>query len=81
MHEGLVFGCDQCDHKATSNSKLGHHKQITHEKLIYDCNQCEYKANSKQNLNKHKKSGHNNNILVSDMNVKNVTLKHLQKGT
>ena len=54
MYEGIVFGCNQCEHKAKTKSILNVHMQSHHEVYRFHCEQCDYKAATKGNMNVHK---------------------------
>ena len=41
MYTGEQFLCDQCDFKAWTNAKIGHHKKSVHEGLRFNCEECD----------------------------------------
>ena len=49
-HEGVKYGCDQCDYQATQRSDLNRHIQTVHEGVRYACVQCDYQATRQGNL-------------------------------
>ena len=57
-HEGLRFGCDQCDYVALRKDKLRDHILAIHEGIRYGCKMCEYQAKRKDTLLKHEKKCH-----------------------
>jgi hypothetical protein len=59
QHEGVRYGCNQCDYKAPYNGQLTKHKQDQHEGVRFGCDQCEYKATIKGHLARHKRPSWN----------------------
>ena len=57
-HEGVIYSCDECDHRAMTQSNLKQHQESKHEGVIYSCNQCNYKATYQPHLRTHKQSKH-----------------------
>ena len=62
MHEGVGYGCDQCDYKAVHKGHLKIHKESKHEGVRYGCDQCDYKATLKTDLKRHKQSKHESEV-------------------
>ena len=58
MHWGIVFGCNQCEHKAKTKSHLNVHMQSQHEVYRFYCDQCNYTAATKGKMNVHKQAKH-----------------------
>ena len=53
LHEGVKFGCNQCESTFDRHSDRMAHIKAIHEGLKYDCNQCDYRANQQSNLTTH----------------------------
>lgn len=53
----VVYSCDQCDYKATTNVDFRKHHQ-THTRVRYYCDQCEYHTGWKKDLKKHQQCKH-----------------------
>ena len=58
MYEGIVFGCNQCEHKAKTKSHLDVHIASQHEVYRFYYDQCEYKATTKGNMKMHNQAKH-----------------------
>ena len=57
-HEGIRFGCSQCNYKAKTKSHLIIHQESMHEGIIYQCDQCNHKTKRKANLTAHVQAIH-----------------------
>ena len=57
-HEGIMYGCNQCDYQASYKSDLAKHIKSIHGGIQYNCGQCPYQATRKVSLKLHIKSKH-----------------------
>ena len=57
-HEGIMFGCDQCDYKGATKQHLKTHKESVHDGILFACDQCKHKGTTKSNLRIHKECVH-----------------------
>ena len=48
MHEGVIYSCDQCEHKAKQKRNLKIHVESIHGNVTYSCDQYEIKAERKK---------------------------------
>ena len=55
-HEGQMFQCPHCIHKATQKGHLQRHIQSAHVGQKFPCPYCEYNATIKSNLQRHMKT-------------------------
>ena len=66
-HDGIVFGCDQCEYKASVKGNLKAHKESIHDgRVKFDCDQCGFKAATQQSLKSHKAYKHDPDQIQSD---------------
>jgi predicted SprT family Zn-dependent metalloprotease len=56
--EGVMYYCNQCEYKATSQGTVNKHHRNKHEGVRYFCTQCEFQATEKGSLKKHENSIH-----------------------
>ena len=57
-HEGVRYGCNQCDYQATKQGSLTIHIQSIHNGVKYACNKCDYQAKQQSHLTVHIQSVH-----------------------
>lgn len=52
------YTCDQCDHTASTPSKIRLHKEVKHLGFRYSCDECDYSSPSTRKLKEHKEVKH-----------------------
>ena len=55
-HEGVRYGCNQCEFKGYSQYLFIPHKEAIHKGMRYECDMCSYKGMYKVNLQIHKRT-------------------------